>query len=124
MENRIDELRTKYPDLSTVENRDMDGLVAEYLLGWKEKSIGPDGSGENESVILMDPSLPSDFRFPPKGKVHRAYLTARFTTDLRTAIDLAKMHGYRKLDISGDPNTLPRRIVMAILEGRSPEKLY
>lgn len=123
MKNRMDELHAKYPDLSKVADRDLDGLVVEYLFGWKEKEIGPDAFGKDASVILMDPALAEDFRFPPKGKVHRSYLAPAFSTSLNQAIDLAKMYGYRQVSITGPYHTLARRITEAILTGKSPTQI-
>lgn len=67
---------------STAPDRDLDGDIAEFALGWKSFTIGADYDGKNASEVLTPTGEPyPGFTYPNRGKIHRAYHVPQFTKD-------------------------------------------
>lgn len=72
-------------------NRNLDADVVELIYNWQYVRTGKDYDGENDSEILApNGKIPEHFSMPPKGKIHKGFLAPTYSSDLRTAIDLAK----------------------------------
>jgi hypothetical protein len=67
--------------------RDLDGAIAERLLGYHLEIVPRDGSGENGgNEYLVPPNLPKDYQLPPKGAIHFAFHAPLMSTDIRSAL--------------------------------------
>lgn len=74
-------------------NRDLDALIAEKIYGWKIVRLGPDASGKNACDILTEHGkLYEGYSYPP-GVLHKGYQTPRYSSDLRTALEVAQKVG-------------------------------
>ena len=58
-------------------NRCMDAWVAEFVLGYKREKTPKDANGEfgGEDFLVPPGGISDDFRLPPKGHIHFAYMT-------------------------------------------------
>lgn len=88
-------------------SRDFDAWVAEHVFGWKEMKVPADASGENACVILEPPQgVHKDYTFPPKGKLHRGFLTPKFSSDTRAAMSFAHEVGIKHIPLADVDNPL------------------
>jgi len=75
-------------------DRDLDAEIVRTIFKWSYISIGPDARGENRCEILYpaDQKPTQDFydMLPLLGKIHEGWHAPRYSSDLRTAIELAK----------------------------------
>lgn len=95
--------------------RDLDALVAEHFLGWVWDDVAPDYDGTNKGRVLRPPCLPASFEYPPKGKIHPAFHCARWSTDIRDAMQLWDKIP-RGVQHHGEGATLPLAICRAALQ--------
>jgi hypothetical protein len=69
-------------------DRELDAEIAEKAYGWKPAPCPPDANGENAGEVLTPDGEPfkangEHWRYPPLGKVHRAYHCPEYTRDCR-----------------------------------------
>ncbi len=96
-------------------NRDLDGMIAEEIYGWKETTVGPDAHGENAcSILTPHGELDLDLALPPLGKIHRAWMCPQWSSDWYRALDLAK-HVALNLHISQIPQ-IPEGLAQLCLD--------
>lgn len=74
-------------------NRDLDAQIAKEIYGWRYVPVSADYNGENACEILFSPNSEPDQEhydmLPRIGKPHEGFFTPNFSSDLRTAIELA-----------------------------------
>ncbi|HEY8593283.1 MAG TPA: hypothetical protein VIL42_10540 [Sphingomicrobium sp.] len=73
---------------ATGPDRDLDAEIAERAYGWRPAPCPADGKGENAGEVLTPDGQPfkvngEHWRYPPLGKVHRAYHCPEYTRDCR-----------------------------------------
>ncbi len=111
--------------------RDLDGLVAEKLLGYTRKIAPPDGNRENGGNEFLVPAnweylLEQGYDLPKKGPIHFAFMAPQSSTDLHAAVDLAKRQGISitptprgwhasRIFVTADADTLPLAVCVAAL---------
>ncbi len=98
--------------------RELDAEIAKRLLGWRPTKVGKDASGKNECEILTpDGTLDclGDYKLPPKGKLHEAFLVPAFHRELDEAIRLCRRFGKGTIEIDGDIRNLPTKICRRLL---------
>jgi len=81
---------------ASVQLRDIDGQIAEEILGWRKMEIAPDINGENGGYVLFpdrayDPAKDADI--PNVGPIHPAFFCPRYTMNMDMVIDIAEQVG-------------------------------
>jgi hypothetical protein len=74
---------------ATGPDRELDAEIAEKAYGWKPAPCPPDAKGENAGEVLTPDGQPfrqsngDHWRYPPLGRVHRAYHCEEYTRNCR-----------------------------------------
>ena len=63
--------------------RDLDGIIAERVLGYHRETVPKDGAGENGgNEYLVPGDLSKDYQLPPKGPINFAFHAPQVSTRL------------------------------------------
>ena len=95
-------------------NRDLDAEILERIFGWILIPVSADANGENACEVLFYPDIkPTQEyynRLPLKGKPHKAFFGPNYSSDLKTALKLAKRVNLPLTveEISLDPETIAK----------------
>jgi hypothetical protein len=73
--------------------REMDGLIAEKVLGWFWKKVPPDADGKNYGSCLVSKTLSDlldsgDWDWPKKGKIDKYAYCKNYSTNISDAFEV------------------------------------